>query len=127
MSIGASQSMPPGFATQHPHPGGMADNSPTFQRWEFDFQWIQVPKGRLNRCPWSAVPSGLNACRTAVPNVETLGYYRKSLRDKDLPAFRSPSPEKLCNAPFTRPTAQGAGVSIVPHRERTPPAQTRTT
>ena len=69
------------------HPGGMADNSPTFQRWVLDRQWAQVPKGRLRLCTRSAVPSGLIAHRAAVPNVETLGYCRKSLRDKDLPAL----------------------------------------
>src|SRR5258707_379457 len=72
----------PGFATHHP--GGMADNSPTFQRWDLKRQWVKVPKGRLKLCTQSAVPSGLIARQTAVPNVETLGYYRKSLRDKDL-------------------------------------------
>ncbi len=35
----------PGLA--HPHPGGMADNSPTFQRWVREFSGAQVPKGRL--------------------------------------------------------------------------------
>ena len=77
--------MPLGFATYHP--GGMGDNSPTFQRWDLNRQGAKVPKGRLKLCTVSAVPSGLNARRTAVPNVETLGYYRKSLRDKDLRAF----------------------------------------
>src|SRR6185436_10313912 len=76
-----------GFATYPLHPGGMAENSPTFQRWEFDRQPVQVPKGRLKLWARSAVPSGLSARRTDVPNVETLGYCRKSLRDKDLPAF----------------------------------------
>ena len=32
---GHSSRMPLGFATHHP--GGMADNSPTFQRWELNF------------------------------------------------------------------------------------------
>src|SRR6476619_690712 len=71
--------MPRGFATHHP--GGMADNSPTFQRWEPDRNWVQVPKGRLKLCPWSAVHSGIIARSDGVPNVETLGYCRKSLRD----------------------------------------------
>src|SRR5436190_610909 len=31
----------------------------------------------------SVVPSGLTACRVPVPNVETLGYSRLSLRDKE--------------------------------------------
>src|SRR6266446_3639625 len=72
--------------TTTPHPGGMVDNSPTFQRWVRRPQWIKVPKGRLKMCARSAVPSGLIAHRRAVPNVETLGYYRKSLRDRDLRA-----------------------------------------
>ena len=38
--------MPPGFGP--PHPGGMAENSPTFQCAEF--RGAQVPKGRLNPC-----------------------------------------------------------------------------
>jgi len=75
----------PGFATHHPE--GMDDNSPTFQRWVRNPRWVKVPKGRLKLCTWSAVPSGLIACRMAVPNVETLGYYRKSLRDKDSRGF----------------------------------------
>jgi len=69
------------------HPGGMVDNSPTFQRWEFDRQWIQVPKGRLTVPSVSAVPSGLPTRRATAPNVETLGYYRKSLRDTNLAVF----------------------------------------
>ncbi len=62
----------------------MADNSPTFQRWDLNHPWVQVPKGRLTvrmvsrpfgtYCPWASAP-----------NVETLGYYRESLRDTDLP------------------------------------------
>src|SRR6266576_901552 len=83
---GLESPMPPGFATHHP--GGMADNSPTFQRWDLDYSWTQVPKGRLKQCPSSAVPSGLIARSDGVPNVETLGYCRKSLRDTDFPAFR---------------------------------------
>jgi len=77
MSADSSQ-MSLAFATYHPE--GMADNSPTFQRWDLDHPWVQVPKGRLTvrivsrpfgtYCPWASVP-----------NVETLGYYRESLRD----------------------------------------------
>jgi hypothetical protein len=37
--------MPLGF--DPPHPGGMAENSPTFQRWGREFRGAQVPKGRL--------------------------------------------------------------------------------
>src|SRR6266446_3569233 len=74
-------------AADHYHPGGMDENSPTFQRWGLDCQSVQVPNGWLKLCAQSAVHSGLIARHPAVPNVETLGYYRKSLLDKDLLAF----------------------------------------
>jgi len=57
-----------GFATLHP--GGMADNSPTFQRWDLDHQWIQVPKGRLKMRARSAVPSGLIHLRRFNPALK---------------------------------------------------------
>jgi hypothetical protein len=76
--------MPLGFATHHPE--GMADNSPTFQRWEPTVNGVQVPKGRLTVHAVSR-PFGAYCASTPVPNVETLGYYRKSLRDKDSPVF----------------------------------------
>ena len=34
-----------------------------------------------------AVPAGLSVLRVLVPNVETLGYYRMSLRDRDLAKY----------------------------------------
>jgi len=37
--------MPLGFDA--PHPGGMAENSPTFQRWGRECRGAEVPKGRL--------------------------------------------------------------------------------
>ena len=40
--------MPLGF--DPPHPGGMTENSPTFQRWGREFRGAQVPKGRLKPC-----------------------------------------------------------------------------
>src|ERR1035437_9396191 len=40
--------MPLGF--DPPHPGGMTENSPTFQRWVREFRGAQVPKGRLKSC-----------------------------------------------------------------------------
>ena len=40
--------MPLGFEPHHP--GGMAENSPTFQRWGREFSGAQVPKGRLKPC-----------------------------------------------------------------------------
>lgn len=64
------------------HPGGMVDNSPTFQRWVPQSSGAQVPKGRLKPRARPAVPSGLVFHRALVPNVETLGYCQRSLRDK---------------------------------------------
>jgi len=64
----------------------MVDNSPTFQRWELDHQFVQVPKGRLKL--GHGQPSLRDLLRVVGrSNVETLGYCRKSLRDKDLSAF----------------------------------------
>src|SRR6266850_7213266 len=75
--------MPLGF--ERPHPGGMVDNSPTFQRWVCQLRMLEVPKGRLKLRDSSAVPSGLNSILSLFPKVETLGYYRVSLREKELP------------------------------------------
>jgi hypothetical protein len=69
--------MPLGF---HPHPGGMFDNSPTFQSWVTLQKRPEVPKGRPSPFRASAVPSGLFSHKPT-PNVETLGYCRMSLRD----------------------------------------------
>src|SRR5260221_4653865 len=79
-----------GFAAHHS--GEMADNSPTFQRWEFYHNRVEVPKGRP-MVPTVSRPFGTNSPRTPFPNVETLGYYRKSLRDRDLPGFCDSSQE----------------------------------
>ena len=80
--------MPLGFADLHP--GGMAENSPTFQRWDSAPERILVPKGRLKPAA-SAVPPGLRQSPISVPNVETLGYCRMSLRDKHLSRSRGHS------------------------------------
>src|SRR4051794_39250636 len=64
-------------------PEGTCDNSPTFQRWERPSVAQRVPKGRLTAGTVSAVPSGLAPTDDQVPNVETLGYYRRSLRDDE--------------------------------------------
>src|SRR5690349_21588324 len=77
-------SMPVGCSTHRP--GGMAENSPTFQRWDLDNHRVKVPKGRLTVIEVSR-PCGTYCSWTRVPNVETLGYYRKSLRDTELPVF----------------------------------------
>jgi len=74
--------MPPGF---HIYPGGISHNSPTFQRWVGVWKGAQVPKGRPKPRGDSAVPSGLPLPFAVVPNVETLGYCRLSLRDKHQP------------------------------------------
>src|SRR3989442_15639461 len=65
----------------HPYPGGIFDNSPPFQRWVRRFGNLQIPKGRLKPRDLSAVPSGLTPVGRCFPNVETLGYYRMSLRE----------------------------------------------
>jgi len=64
----------------------MVDNSPTFQfqRWVCELRVLEVPKGRLKLRGSSAVPSGLHSILSLFPKVETLGYYRVSLREKDL-------------------------------------------
>src|SRR6267142_3505169 len=64
-------------------PEGRCDNSPRFQPWERATEWDQVPKGRPRSRAVSAVPSGLAALYSRMPNVETLGYYQASLRDED--------------------------------------------
>src|SRR6266576_2950899 len=70
---------------RRPHPGGMLDNSPTFQRWVCEFKVLEVPtKGWLKLRDSSAVPSGLHSILSLFPKVETLGSYRVSLREKDL-------------------------------------------
>src|SRR5262245_13956593 len=62
-------------------PGGTLENSPAFQRWVRG-SVRRVPKGRQSCARSSAVPAGLMTS-TGSPSVETLGYFRVSLRDKD--------------------------------------------
>ena len=52
------------------------------ERLREDF--MLVPRGRQTAAPHSAVPSGLVTVWALVPDVETLGYCRMSLRDKHL-------------------------------------------
>src|SRR5258705_1042035 len=95
----------PNFPT---HPGGMADNSPTFQRWEPTVNGVRVPKGRLTVHDVSR-PFGTYCAWTPDPNVETLGYCQKSLRDKDLSGvcecYRRSNPsgigQEACATPST--------------------------
>ena len=65
-------------------PGWTCDNSPTFQRWVDQCRDHQVPKGRLKR---RAIPQpslrDWTTTALVLPNVETLGYYRASLRDEE--------------------------------------------
>src|SRR5438552_734631 len=80
--------MPLGFRSHHP--GGMSDNSPMLQHW------VRVGRGNKSRgtagCGLvvrAALFVGMNLSRPfgtyarlqSDPNVETLGYYRLSLRD----------------------------------------------
>src|SRR5437667_6175957 len=90
----AGAPMPVGF---HPYPGGIFDNSPPFQRWVRRFRNLQVPKGRLKPRDQSAVPSGLSPVGRCFPNVETLGYYRMSLRDKESDTFSKSLPRSNPN------------------------------
>src|SRR6266853_902647 len=56
---------------ERPHPGGMVDNSPTFQRWVCELRMLEAPKGRLKLRGSSAVPSGLHSILSLFPKVET--------------------------------------------------------
>jgi hypothetical protein len=64
------------------HPGGMTDNSPTFERWGWPTSRpLSLEETADAMRDFSAVPSGLNHLGRPLPNVETLGYCRVSLRD----------------------------------------------
>ena len=65
--------MPPGF--DPPHPGGMPDNSPTFQRWGREFRGAQVPKGRLKPCAIHQ-PSlrDLSCCGRWFPTLKQISF-----------------------------------------------------
>jgi len=54
----------------HPYPGGIPDNSPTFQRWVGVWKGAQVPKGRPRGPAESAVPSGLKLLRAWFPTLK---------------------------------------------------------
>src|SRR5258708_5597886 len=74
----------PGF---HLHPGGMRDNSPTFQRWGTSGRRRISPEGTTDGSRAFGRPFG-TYCPWGVgsPNVETLGYCRMSLRDRSFAA-----------------------------------------
>jgi len=60
-------------------PGGMNENSPAFQHWDRGLV-VSSPEGTAE--PGVCRPSLRDLCVWAsVPSVETLGYYRRSLRD----------------------------------------------
>src|SRR6266436_1328862 len=61
-------------------------------------------------CTVSAVPSGLVPANDRVPNVETLGYYRPSLRDEQV--FWSCPRLKALGAEAFAAGATGGGIRI---------------
>src|SRR5437867_1418649 len=67
------------------YPGGMADNSPTFQRWVREVRSSASPEGTAENCatPQSSLRD-LSSFGQRIPNVETLGYCRISLREEEL-------------------------------------------
>src|SRR5712671_2985153 len=99
---------------QRPCPGGTCDNSPMFQRLVYQRRDDQVPKGRPKRrtMPQPSLRDWTAIC-LVLPNVETLGYCRASLRDEDqiLVALQL----ELCAPPFG-PVRRTPGCSLaVPH------------
>jgi hypothetical protein len=72
--------------------GGVIDNSPTFERWVSDRRDCLVPKGRLTPTSRGSIQPSLRDSSSSpctLPNVETLGYCRMSLRDKTDSTARS--------------------------------------
>ena len=102
--------MPLGF--DPPHPGGMAENSPTFQRWGREFRGAQVPKGRLKPC----------AIRQ--PSLRDLsGYGRWFPTLKRWAIIGCPSGTKTCPglAHFVGANPSGIGPSQLPQDRRRMP------
>src|SRR2546428_4234802 len=66
------------------HPGGMAENSPTFQRWVHEVRRSASPEGTAENCatPRSSLRD-LFSFGWGVPNVETFGYCHISLREEE--------------------------------------------
>src|SRR5258708_14915924 len=62
------------------HPGGMDENSPAFQRWDRS-QTCPSPGGTADVAALQASLRDASAT-TPTPSVETLGYFRMSLRDR---------------------------------------------
>ncbi len=67
--------------TFYQHPEGMADNSPTFQRWVWRFRHAIVPKGRLKWAPGQPSLRDLWLFLGLFPNAKALGYFQISLRE----------------------------------------------
>src|SRR5258706_15990164 len=64
------------------HPGGMAENSPAFQRRDFR-ERVSSPEGTAET-DGVGRPFGTNTLDGGLlPNVETLGYFHSSLRDRE--------------------------------------------
>src|SRR5205085_8615622 len=79
----------PESASDCAHPGGMFDNSPTFQRWVRGSP-SPSPEGTDEiACAHSAVPSGRVLLLVLIPNFEQLGYFCISLRDGPFVNFRN--------------------------------------
>src|SRR5258708_31949910 len=87
------------FRKVSPCPGGTFDNSPPFQRWDRTFGTLTSPARDERFSANRASASGnllaavgalfFRPCRDSTsspdrcPTVETVGYYRTSLRDED--------------------------------------------
>src|ERR1043166_9063632 len=73
---------------QNSVPKGRAENSPAFQRWVMCPNKSTSPEGTKERGNFrasiSVVPSGLVFAMGLIPSVETLGYFRWSLRDNQV-------------------------------------------
>jgi len=70
--------MPLGFEPLHP--GGMDENSPAFQRWDCG-RIVPSPEGTAESAVFQPSLRDLSHT-TSSPSVETLGYFRWSLRDR---------------------------------------------
>src|ERR1051325_6156960 len=56
------------------YPGGICENSPTFERWGKQINYLISPGGTAELAhARSTVPSGRNELGRRLPNVETLG------------------------------------------------------
>ncbi len=81
---------------QEPVPEGQSENSPALQRWERN-RSRPSPEGTFERLPAFQPSLRDSVFGRGFPSVETLGYYRMSLRDKILRARMhlnsTPNPE----------------------------------